>query len=595
MREKWFPAPWPAELLSVLRSARSAFVGVAAASMIVNVLMLTAPLFMLQVYDRVLPSRSVPTLVGLLLIAVVLFLIQAAVDAIRSRLLIRVAELFDAAMRERLFDAVQHDALTNARLDNLQLVRDLDTVRGYIGGTGLIAFCDLPWAPFYIVVCWLFHPLMGVAVAIGVLALCGVTVATEMFTRKPAKDLVGLGGRRRLTTETAYRNAETVHALGMHRRMRMRWSEQSLDYLATQRHLLDLSTGFGSVSRLLRTILQSGVLALGAYLVVNQQATAGVMLAATILSIRALSPIELAIGNWRGFIAARESFARLCAAIAALPSPTQRTELPVPSKQITVGSVSVTVPSTGAVVLHDITFMLTAGQALAIVGPSGSGKSALGRALVGAWPVARGAIRIDGATLPQWEFDRLGRSIGYLSQDVSLFRGTVADNIARFAEDRCDQRLIAAAKAADIHEMVLRLPQGYETEVGEGGLMLSGGQRQRVALARALYGDPFLLVLDEPNSNLDAAGEQALARAISAARARGAIVIVIAHRPSLLSVVDHVLVLNDGRMQAFGKVADVLPMLMPKPQPPRRREPAKDAAKEPVKEPAKETAKAATA
>jgi PrtD family type I secretion system ABC transporter len=464
-----------------------------------------------------------------------------------------------------VFDAVQAEGLKNSDRDGLQLMRDLDTLRTFVAGSGLIAAFDLPWTPFYLLVCFLFHPLIGLAVGCGVLLLCAVTLLSQLSTRRTAQTVVPLTSKRRLTAETGYRHAETVHAMGMHARLRDLWSTRTSELIDAQSELADRSGDFGCVSRLVRRALQSGVLALGAYLVIIQKGTAGVMLAATILSIRTLSPIELAIANWRGFLAARDAFERLRYALNALPTQPVITMLPLPSRHLRVNSVSVAVPGSGAVVLHDISFALEAGSALAVVGPTGSGKSTLARTLVGAWPPARGVIRIDGAAQAQWNADTLGQSVGFLPQDVALFSGTGAENIARFSATLESAKLIDAAMAADIHEMVLRLPLGYETEVGEGGLMLSGGQRQRVALARALYGDPFLVVLDEPNSNLDADGERALARAIAAVRARRGIAVVISHRPAILGVTDLVLVLNEGRVQAFGRTEEVLPEAVAKP------------------------------
>jgi PrtD family type I secretion system ABC transporter len=558
------PSALPAPIRSALGETRIALTAVASASFIVNLLMLVGPLFMLQVYDRVLPSRSMSTLIGLLLIAVMLLLIQAAVDVMRSRLLARMGEGFDQSLRGPVFDCVQHQALTKPGTDGLQNIRDLDTVRGFMSGSGLIAACDLPWTPLYILVCTLFHPLMGAAVAVGAIMLGAITWASETFSRNPTQALVGLATARRSLSETVFSHAEVVHALGMKRRMGDLWGERTDAFLDGQRTTSDLTGGFGSASRFLRMILQSGVLALGAWLVINQQATPGVMLAATILSIRALAPIELAIANWRNFIAARASFQRLCDSLAALPAKKAPVDLPKPTRQLRVNSVSLTVPRAEALVLHDVSFALQAGSAVAIVGPSGSGKSTLARALVGILPPVRGVIRIDGAALAQWDQQALGASTGFLPQDVALFRGTVAQNISRFAAELDAERLLAAAQQAGVHDLILRLPNGYETEVGEGGLMLSGGQRQRIALARALYGDPFLVVLDEPNSNLDSEGERALVRAIAGVRQRGGIVVVIAHRPALLAVVDHMLVLNEGRQQAFGKTDAVLPLLAPK-------------------------------
>jgi ATP-binding cassette, subfamily C, bacterial PrsD len=555
----------PVELQSAVAAMRTAFLATAAASALVNLLMLVGPIFMLQTYDRVLPSRSISTLVGLLLIVLVLLLVQAVVDAVRSRLLSRMGEAFDEAIREKVFNGVHHAALAGPNSDGLQVMRDLDTIRGFISGTGLVAACDLPWTPLYILVCAVFHPLMGLAVAAGALALGLITIAAEIFTRAPTRALVGLASSRRLMAETAFHHADVVHALGMKQRIADLWSQRTQAYLDAQHRTADLTGAFGSASRFLRMILQSGVLALGAYLVINQQATAGVMLAATILSIRALAPIELAIANWRGFIACRASLQRLRESFAAMPQAQPITPLPAPKHHLRVTSVSLTAPRSDALVLHDVSFTLQSGSAVAVVGPSGSGKTTLARALVGIAPPARGVIRIDGAALTQWDQLSLGPHIGFLPQDVALFRGTVAENISRFSPTVNADDLLAAANAAGVHELILRLPKGYETEVGDGGMMLSGGQRQRIGLARALYGDPFLVVLDEPNSNLDGEGEQALAHAIGSVRARGGIVFVIAHRPSVLGAVDHLLVLNEGRMHAFGATEAVLSLLTPKP------------------------------
>ncbi|MGY4475947.1 type I secretion system permease/ATPase [Bradyrhizobium sp. USDA 3364] len=569
----------PVEIRDAITAVRGALVAVAMASGLVNLLMLVGPVFMLQTYDRVLPSRSIATLVGLLVIALVLLVVQAGVDVLRSRLLARIAEIFDETIRGAVFDSVQHDALSRPNGDGLQIMRDLDTIRGFIAGSGLVAIFDLPWTPLYIIVCTLFHPLMGLAVAGGAVALALITVAAELFTRAPTRSLVALASSRRQMAETAFHHAPVVHALGMQQRMSELWSERTQAYLNAQRVTSDLTGTFGSASRFLRMILQSGVLALGAWLVINQQATAGVMLAATILSIRALAPIELAIANWRGFIAVRASFGRLAEALTAVPSRLAFTPLPAPNSEVRVTSISLTAPASDAVVLHEVSFALHAGNAVAVVGPSGSGKSTLARALVGVGAPVRGVIRIDGATLSQWDPLALGPSLGYLPQDVALFRGTVAQNICRFAAVPDAGKLLAAAREAGVHELILRLPDGYETEVGDGGLMLSGGQRQRIALARALYGDPFLVVLDEPNSNLDAEGERALILAIARVRARGGIVVVIAHRPAVLQAVDHMLVLNEGRMQVFGTTASVLPLLAPKAAQPA---PAAAAGPEPV-------------
>ena len=557
----------PDELREAVRANRTALVSAAAASGLINVLMLTGPLFMMQVYDRVLPSRSIPTLVGLGLFALTLYAFQGVLEATRTRLLLRIGLALDARLSPRVFGLVMRNATQSDSAESLQPLRDLDTIRSFFSSFGLSALFDLPWVPLYVAICFLFHPWLGCAVLIGALALCAVTLLTEGVTRAPTLELTTLAARRQQLAESARRNAGIVSALGMRGRMAERWSAENAGYLRRQQAITDLSAGFGSASRMLRLVLQSAVLALGALLVIGQEASAGVIIAATIITSRALAPLELAIANWRGFVAARQSWRRLADTLALIPAEQARVPLPAPRQALRVTALSVMPPGSNAVALHEVGFTLNAGMALGVIGPSGSGKSSLARVLAGVWKPARGVIRLDGATPDQWSPDALGRSIGYLPQEVELFAGTVADNIARFEKDADPAHLIAAAKTAGVHDMILRLPSGYETQVGDAGALLSGGQRQRVALARALYGDPFLVILDEPNSNLDARGEQALTGAINAVRARGGIAIVIAHRPSAVRAVDHVLILNEGRMQAFGARDNILGSQPPQAQP----------------------------
>ena len=352
--------------------------------------------------------------------------------------------------------------------------------------------------------------------------------------------------------------------MGMFERFLARWSELGRNYLTQQQSAHDLAGGLGAAGRALRTALQSGVLAIGAYLVIQQEATGGVMIASSILAGRALAPIDLAIAHWRGFVAARQSGRRLNDLLASIPSVANKLALPAPAQRLSVQALGVAAPATTRLLVQDVEFTLKAGQAVGVVGPSGSGKSSLARALVGVWPYARGAVRLDGAAIDQWMPAALGPHVGYLPQDIELFDGTVAENIARFERDATDAAVIAAAKAAGVHDLIVSLPAGYETQLGERGAALSAGQRQRIALARALYGEPFLVVLDEPNSNLDAEGEQALTSAILGARARGGIVVIIAHRPSALAAVDHVLLVNHGKQQAFGPKEEVLARAAPR-------------------------------
>jgi ATP-binding cassette subfamily C protein len=369
---------------------------------------------------------------------------------------------------------------------------------------------------------------------------------------------MGLAARRNDLAATSRRNAEVLVAMGMSGRLTRRWSEANEKYLAGNQRASDVAGGLGAIAKVMRMVLQSAVLAVGAYLVINQEATAGVIIAGSILSARALAPVDLAIAHWKGFVAARQSWHRLNKLLETLPAPTEQTLLQSPSKRLSVEGVSIVPPGDQRIIVQDVTFTLEAGNGLGVIGPSGSGKSSLIRALVGVWQPVRGKVRLDGAALDQWSSDILGRHIGYLPQDVELFAGSVAQNICRFDPDATSESVIKAAKEAGVHDMVIKMREGYDTQIGEQGTALSAGQAQRVALARALYGDPFLIVLDEPNSNLDTEGDEALTRAVRGARERGAIVVVVAHRPIGIEAVDMLLVLRDGRMQAFGPKETVL-------------------------------------
>ncbi|TXN74660.1 type I secretion system permease/ATPase [Methylobacterium sp. WL8] len=547
-----------AELTSALTSCRTAFVGVALMSGLVNVLYLTGSFFMLEVYDRVIPSRSVPTLIGLMALALALYAFQGALEAIRSRILARIGASLDEALSGRVFDVVVRAPLKAAVPgDGLLPLRDLDQIRAFLSGTGPSAFFDLPWLPIYLGVCFLFHPLIGVAALGGAVFLAGVTWLTDRATRKPARAATGHGQRRNGLAESGRRNAEVLAALGMQGRFRTRWALANRDYMDAQQRTADVAGGLGAVSKVFRMALQSGVLALGAWLVIQGQATAGIIIASSILVSRALAPAELAIANWKGFVQARQSWARLSDLLVRIPDGAARHALPAPMRTLSVEAVAIAPPGAQRVVVSEVSFALSAGQGLGVIGPSASGKSSLVRALIGVWPPVRGKVRLDGAALDQWDPAELGPHLGYLPQEAELFAGTIGENIARFDPDAAPEAVIAAAHAAGIHEMVLRLPEGYDTWVGEGGAGLSSGQRQRVGLARALYRDPFLVILDEPNANLDAEGENALTRAILGVRARGGICIVVAHRPSALAALDLVLMMADGRAQAFGPKDEV--------------------------------------
>ncbi|MCJ2012624.1 type I secretion system permease/ATPase [Methylobacterium sp. J-076] len=549
----------PSTLASALERCRLAFIGVACMSALVNVLYLTGSFFMLEVYDRVIPSRSVPTLVGLCVLALMLYAIQGLLEAIRARVLVRIGMALDESLSGRVFDVTVRAPLRGGLGgDGGMPLRDLDQLRAFLAGGGPPALFDLPWMPVYLAICFLFHPLIGVAAIFGMLVLVAVTLLNDRATRRPTIQSAVHAQKRHALAEVSRRNAEALAALGMQGRLGLRWALVNREYGLAQQRASDAVGGFGALSKVFRTALQSGVLALGAWLVIHNEATGGIIIASSILVSRALAPAELAIAHWKSFAAARQSWRRLSDLFARLPEAPRPHALPAPTRQLTVEALAVSPPGPRRIVVQDATFALSAGQGLGVIGPSASGKSSLARALVGIWTPVHGQVRLDGAALDQWSSEALGAHLGFLPQEVELFPGTVAENIARFEAGAQPERVLAAAKAACVHELILRLPEGYDTAIGENGAGLSAGQRQRIGLARALYRDPFLVVLDEPNSNLDAEGEAALTEAILGVRRRGGICVVIAHRPSALAALDRVLVLAEGRVQAFGPKDEVL-------------------------------------
>ncbi|RWN10702.1 type I secretion system permease/ATPase [Mesorhizobium sp.] len=551
--------PPRATLAAVLSSFKRAFSGVALMSGVVNVLALTGSFFMLQVYDRVIPGRSVPTLVGLAIFAAMLFTFQGVLELIRSRLLVRIGMALDQRMSGKVYAALMRLPLRTKLVgDGLQSLRDLDQVRSFLSSAGPTALFDLPWMPLYLGICFLFHFWIGMTALGGAIILFGLTLLAEARTREPAKKANGQAALRNTLAEATRRNVEVLQAMGFGSRIAERWAGINADYLGTNAKASDVAGTLGTISKILRMMLQSGILAIGAWLVIHQEATGGIMIASSIMMGRALAPIELAIAHWKNFVSARQAWARLAQLLAMLPETSTSVSLPAPASGLAVEGISVAPPGERRLVVQDAGFALEKGAGLGIIGPSASGKSSLVRAIAGIWQPARGAIRLDGATLDQWSPEELGKHIGYLPQDVQLFDGSIAENIARLEPQAPSDKILAAARAAGVHDLVVHLPEGYETRIGEAGSALSAGQRQRVALARALYGDPFLVILDEPNSNLDAEGEAALTEAIQGVRARGGIAVVVAHRPSALASLDQVLVMANGRVQAFGPKNEVL-------------------------------------
>jgi len=572
-------SPTPqSELSAALSACRGALIAIALFSAVSNILMLTGSIFMLEVYDRVLPSRSVPTLIGLCVIAAFLFGMLAIIDIIRSRIMVRIGASLDEALSGRVYETLVKVPLrAGNRSDGLQPLRDLDNVRSFLSGSGPIAFFDLPWLPIYIAICFVFfHFWIGMAALFGAVLLVTLTVLTEMWTKKPMNDASQAALARNGLAEISIRNAEAISAMGMLGRISARWAEANRRYMSSHRKSSDVAGGLGALSKSLRMMIQSGVLAVGAWLVIHQEASAGIIIAGSILSARALAPVDLTIANWKGFQAARQSWGRLNRLLAMFPPQQDVLPLQAPKASLAVENVAAAPPGVQKVIVQDVSFVLRAGNGLGIIGPSASGKSSLARLIVGLWQPVRGNVRLDGAALDQWMPDALGKHVGYLPQNVELLAGTVAQNISRFEREPSPEAIISAAKTAGVHDLIVKLPEGYETQVGEQGSALSAGQGQRIALARALYGDPFLVVLDEPNSNLDYEGDEALARAIMSVRKRGGIAVIVAHRPSALEAVDLILVMGGGRMQhPVGPKDQVLAKVLQRPgQPPAPPSPA---------------------
>lgn len=546
---------------AALRRSRGLLIGVGLFSGVINVLALTGAIYMLQVYDRVLPSRSLPTLVALSMLMFALFFANGILDLVRTRIMTRIGLRVDEELREPVFDALQKQALLGSGGgDGLQPVRDLDRIRSFLSGIGPTALFDLPWIPVYLFVIFLLHPLMGWFAVAGATLLIITTYATELLSRGPARKAARSGSDRLTLADAAERNAEVVRAMGLAPQLRRRWRDLTHLYLGDQVQAADAVGGMGVMSRVIRLLLQSGILGLGAYLVLRNEVSGGAIIAGSIVMSRALAPIETAIQHWRGFVDARQASYRLRQLFGRTGTGMSSvTELPAPRSRLTVENVSAAPPGHAKPVVTNVSFSLQAGEALGIIGPSGSGKSTLARALVGVWPLWQGgAVRLDGAALDQWRPEDLGRHIGYLPQDIQLFEGTVAANIARLDPSAPDDAIVAAAQDAGAHDMIVNLPDGYQTRIGFNGAGLSAGQRQRIALARALYGKPFLVVLDEPNSNLDSAGDAALSSAIRAIRDRQGIAVVIAHRPAALANIDRVLAMAGGHVQALGPKEEVL-------------------------------------
>ncbi|MBK7954026.1 MAG: type I secretion system permease/ATPase [Candidatus Accumulibacter sp.] len=545
------------ELAQALLSFRQAFVTIGSFSFFINLLMLTPSIYMLQIYDRALGSNNVTTLLMLTLITLALFALMALLEWIRTMVLVRVGARLDLDVNGRVFDATFERNLRQAGQNPAQALNDLASMRQTLTGAGLIALTDAPWMPIYLIVIFMLHVQLGIFALVGVLLLVILAVINERVSAAPLGEAQKLAMAANVQANNHLRNAEVIEAMGMLPAIRARWFKLHQKFLVQQALASDRAGVLNAVTRFARISMQSLALGFGALLAIEGEMTAGMMIAGSILVGRALAPVETLIGNWKPLVSARAAYGRLTELLQVYPARVAGMPLPRPLGAVLVENAATAAPGSRALILKNVNFSLKAGEVVAVVGPSASGKSTLARLLVGVWPPLAGSVRLDGAEIFKWNKDELGPYLGYLPQDIELFDGTVAENIARFGEIDSD-KVLAAAQAAGVHELILLLPKGYDTPLGDSGSALSGGQKQRIGLARALYGDPALIVLDEPNSNLDDQGELALAETIRRLKAKQRTVVLITHRLTTLAVADSILVLHEGTVKAHGPREQVL-------------------------------------
>ncbi len=540
-----------------VRATTSALASVFVMSLFINLTMLASPLYSMQVYDRVLTSRNTTTLMALTAMIAMFLALYGVLEYARSGILVRAGVAFESRLRRPLFEAMMRAELDPEHRQGEQVIRDAETLRDSIASGAATVLCDLPWTPIFIALCFILHPLLGLIALGGAAVSFGLALLTEAVTKKSVEQITQLTNEASAFAAAALRNGEAVRGLGMGDIVRERWCGQQGAAIAAHASSYEKTATLVAMSKFARVAVQTTIIFAGAWLAIDRQISPGVMVASSLIISRALSPVEQMVGQWKRFVACRAAWRRLDALFTAMPEAAAPVSLPAPTGYVEVSQAMVVPMGATRPAVRNVSFELGAGESLAIVGASASGKSSLARAMAGVWPMAHGEIRIDGAELSQWDRSQLGKHVGYLPQDVELFSGTVADNIARLGEiDHA--AVVAAARAAGAHDVILRLPKGYDTPIGDGGMALSGGMRQRVGLARALYGDPRLLILDEPNSNLDEEGEKALGEAIARMREAHRTVVVVTHRPQLLAHVDKVLVMSMGAMIAFGDRDDVI-------------------------------------
>lgn len=554
------------DLQRALSACKGSFVSVGFFSMFVNLLMLVPPMYMLQVYDRVLTTQSLDTLIMLTLVVVFLFMIMGGLELVRSRMLVRIGNRLDTTINQRLYSAMFRRSIVAPGSQSAQPLNDLTSLRQFLTGNALFAFFDAPWVPIYLGILFLFHPWLGVFATCAGIILFALAVANEKSTKSLLAEANNEQIQAQNLANSNLRNSEVLHAMGMLPGIMGRWSKRHHEFLAKQSQASDRAGALTNTSKVMRLLFQSMILGLGALLVLRGDMTPGMMIAGSIIMGRALAPLDQMIGGWKGFVAARGAYSRLNELLTQIPDEQRRMSLPAPQGIIDIENVAAAPPGSRMATIRGINFSVAKGEHVGVIGPSAAGKSTLARVLLGIWPSQVGDVRLDGGEINQYNRDELGPYIGYLPQDIELFDGSISENIARFGNINAE-KVVAAAKKAGVHEMILELPDGYDTVISSTSGALSGGQRQRLGLARALYGNPVLVVLDEPNANLDDAGERALGQAIAQLKAEGTTLFVISHRTSVLKTMDKLLVMKEGQVSMFGPRDQVLAQFAKKSRP----------------------------
>jgi len=545
------------ELKNAIMESKKSFIVVGFFSFFVNLLMLVPPLYMLQLYDRVITSRSEDTLIMLTLLVVVLFITMSLLEIVRSKILIRIGNKLDSILSQRVFDSLFELANKHPGKATSMPLNDLTQVRQFMTGNGVFAFFDAPWIPIYIAVLFFFHPIFGYFAIFAAIVLLCFTIINEYSTKTKLAEANGASRESSIFVDSNLRNAEVVNALGMKNCIRDKWEEKYYKFLNAQNDASSKAGIWSNVSKTSRMLFQSLILGIGAYLAINMEVTPGMMIAGSIIMGRALAPLDLLTNSWKGFSSARNSYSRLNELLEKFPKDKEYMRLPDPKGELLLEQVVVIPPNAKQPSVRGISMKIDAGDVVGIIGPSAAGKSSLARIILGLWPLAQGKMRLDTADIYQWDKQELGKFIGYLPQDIELFEGTISQNICRFNEVD-SKKVVEAAKKSGVHEMILRLPEGYDTIIGSGGESLSGGQRQRIGFARALYDNPVLIVLDEPNSNLDDQGELALIQAIQKLKEQGTTVVIITHRPSVLQITNKLAVIKQGTLEIYGNTKEVM-------------------------------------